>query len=275
MRCANESASPTSVRPILVRKRWARPVGDLWSRRPVPLGIAVATVIATIIVACSSGAIAQSRNEYLQGVFLTPSTFDPSPARLRIGGGHYDFPKNTLFAFPSKDIKQRAVLLRVLYPEMNGASPSNVKNFKENSQESRRLQILISDYSLNPMPQTSAQAINTIYKVRLDLFAKSSGVRKVLSPNSQYGLSQVRIVRGDQPQYDIFVDQNESDGSRNVVVDCSPIERVKNPQCSLFFHYRDVVVEVTFARGLLRDWGEIRKAVATWLEKIRIKPSAN
>jgi hypothetical protein len=238
---------------------------------PARTTVALLILVTAFTGAGADRAHAQSRDEYFRGIFSTPSTYDSTPMRLQIGAHSYDVPKNMLFAFPSKEPKQRAVLLQLLYPEMEGLTRANASEMKRLGQDSRRLQILISDFSLNPHPQTSAQAVNTIYRVRFGFHDKSKLVRKVPADQTQWRLSRLTIFLGDQPQYELFVDPNESGGARSVVIDCVPIEKYPNPGCSLVFAYRDIVMRVRFVRTLLSKWSEIRAAVTMWMDRSRVE----
>lgn len=233
-----------------------------------------ANLIILVLVAFAQcfGAIAcaQTQADYLRGIFSTPSTYDPSPIRLRLGDDDYDIPKNALFAFPSNGGRQRAVLLQLLYPEMEGLTRANNVEMRRLRQNSRRIQVLISDYSINPYPQSGLKAVSTVYSVRVTMRARNgAAIAEVDDP--QLEMRKVTVSPANGHPWDIFADPKERDGERSYVAECYRIEDVPNPQCSLSFAYRNLLVEASFPRSRLPEWQSIRAVVSRWMDERRVQ----
>lgn len=218
---------------------------------------------------CFAGiATTQTQADYLRGIFSTPSTYDPSPVRLQIGDDDYDIPKNALFAFPSNEQRQRDVLLQLLYPEMEGLTLANNAEMLGVGQDSRRIQILISDHSTNPHPQSGSQGVNAAYSARVTFWVQYGGTVATVD-DAQLGLR--RLTVSNRRSYDVFVDSVEQEGARSFVIECSRFDKVPNPNCSLFFAYRNLIVKTSFVRSRLPEWRPIRAAVSRWMDERRVQ----
>ena len=225
----------------------------------------MALALAALASQCFAGiAGAQTQADYLRGIFSTPSTYDPSPVRLQIGDDDYDIPKNALFAFPSNEQRQRDVLLRLLYPEMEGLTLANNAEMRRVGQDSPRIQILISDRSTNPHPQSGSQGVNA----RVTFWVQYGGTVATVD-DVQLGLR--RLTVSNQRSYDVFVDSVEQEGARSFVIECSRFDKVPNPNCSLFFAYRNLIVKASFVRSRLPEWRPIRAAVSRWMDERRVQ----
>lgn len=231
----------------------------------------VVIFVSMTMVAPLHSASGQTRGEYLRGVYSTPFTYDHSPIRLQIGDDAYDFPRNALFAAPSNEARQRAVLLRVLYPEMEGRTPANSAQLNSAKPDSRHVQILIEDFSRSPQPKTGQMAVNSAYFAWVSIFARTGKSEIIERDDPQLGLLRITVTVPSSGQtHDVFVDPAEKREELSFVIQCARIERVPNPQCSLYFAYRNVRIKASFARPRLSDWVSIRRSVVTWLDKCRI-----
>ncbi len=228
----------------------------------------ILALVALVANAFAAKAGAQTQAEYLRGIFSTPSTYDASPILLRIGDDDYDIPKNALFAFPSNEARQRAVLLRLLYPEMEGLTIANNAEMRRVGQDSRWIQILISDYSINPRSQSGSQAVNTAYSARVTFWTKY-GATVTSVEDAQLGLR--RLTVSSRQSYDVFVDSTEQEGARSYVIECFRFDKVPNPNCSLFFAYRNLLAKASFPRSKLPEWRPIRAAVSRWMDERRVQ----
>src|SRR6185369_4428657 len=117
--------------------------------------------------ASGSTALAQSAADDFRNIFTTPSTYDPSPIRLSIGEVIFDFPKNTLFAQPGREPRQKAILLQLVYPEMEGRTAANREEMDKIRQDSRLVRLLIQDHSWLPRPLTGKQYVNNAFSIRV------------------------------------------------------------------------------------------------------------
>ena len=243
--------------------------GALVLRKAAQYGLAI--FLATTVFVPLHSAGGQTRDEYQRGVFSTPFTYDPSPIRLQIGNDTYDFPKNALFAAPSRETRQRAVLLRVLYPGMEGRTPANAAQLNSAKPDSRHVQILIEDFSRSSQPKTGQMAVNSAYFAWVSIFARTGKSEIIEREDPQLGLLKITVtVLSSGQTHDVIVDPAEKREELSFVIQCARIERVPNPQCSLYFAYRNVLIKASFARPLLSEWPDIRKAVVTWMDKHRI-----
>ena len=216
---------------------------------------------------------AQTTSEYFRGIFTTPYSYDPFPIRLRIGKYAYDIPKNTLFGLPENTPQQRAILLLVLYPEMEGRTRDNKSEIKKIGQSSRQLTILINDFSQQSRPITSNEYINNVFDCRVTRVIDQAQIE--VQP-TDIGLLQYRVTnRVSTEKYDIYVDPAESYRDRTLVIYCwrggKDWGEVPNPICSLYFVFVDVSVKASVARSMLPQWRSIRSVISTWMGRVRVK----
>jgi hypothetical protein len=97
---------------------------------------------------------------------------------LTIGGVIFDFPKNTLFAHPDREARQRAILLELVYPEMEGRTAENKAEMHKIRQDSRLVRLLIQDFSLLPRsrPLSGKEYANNVFFVRVTMRRGKDGV---------------------------------------------------------------------------------------------------
>lgn len=244
----------------------------LRASRPALLLLSSLITAFALLGAVLLPAQAQTTSEYFRGIFTTPYSYDPSPVRLRIGKYAYDVPKNTLFSLPENAPQQRAIHLLTLFPEMEGRTPNNKSEIENIGQSSRRITILIDDFSQEPRPITSKEYINNVFDNRVTRVKKQA---KIGVQPTEIGLLRHRVTNKVSAQkYDIFVDPREPYSGRTLVIHCRRGGKnwgeVPNPVCSLYFVFGDVSVKANVARRMLPQWRNIRSAIKNWMRRIRV-----
>jgi hypothetical protein len=229
----------------------------------------VIPVLLTLALSAQSTAYCQTDSEYYRGIFATPLTYDDSPLGLSIGSVELQVPKNTLFAVPASTPKQIAILLRVLYPEMKGRTLANRNEFRKIDQTSRQLTVLIKDLSLQSMPLTNQQYLQSVYNTAMNLFRRVDTPAISSHDEELLGLTHTHVRWSNSYQYDVLVPPSDDPQKRTTVIKCTLGGRgpglYPNPQCSSYFLFRELSVKTSFARSKLQDWRAIQSTVVEWL----------
>lgn len=189
---------------------------------------------------------------------------------MTIGEVIFDFPKNTLFAQPDKQPRQKAILLQLVYPEMEGRTAANRAEMDKIFQDSRLVRLLIQDHSWLPRPLSGRQYVNNVFSVGVTGRRGKAEISQ--SVDTDTGLDDFHVLASSMTEnYDILVDPKETERERSFVIQCNrqrplPQGRLSNPGCALHFSFRDLSVQASFVRRLLPQWDAIRRRVTEWME---------
>lgn len=221
-------------------------------------------------------------------LFPPAQTQETRPARVDIGPFTFDFPRNARDIQRNVEGRFEEMSMRVLYPTMEGETPENAWEMRLLSQQSRALQLLITDRlaqasRLGVDPDMGAHMLGLlrVYGSK-HLFASpyENSDPEFIERAEKYGLVQFRVKPGHEGADGlsitlkrgrwVFVDLVGND--IRTVIECSGDEpRIVNPGCSIYFPYGDALrIKIGFRQSRLPDWRGIRDLFIRYLDEHRV-----
>lgn len=237
------------------------------------LGDLGAKATAFVVLLLVQGAIAEDRSPSGPVMKVAASRFDEIPRRVALGEHVFDFPRNSFDLRPDPGEPQPIVLLRLLYPAMEGITAENRKAFDVVGPTARYLDIMLDHRPSHSRPEIR-NGVLYIFSRYLALYANTFDEIRI---ERLYGLVfyERRRTREEtiRPDYitgrDLFA---ESDFSNlQTVIECIPNQSRPNPNCEMYFMRDDITVKVRFVRPMLPEWSSIRNAVRGWLDTHLVK----
>lgn len=198
-----------------------------------------------------------------------PAPYAPGPdtaiVHVRVGGQDFFVPKN-YFRHPAVGCgaEQRAMLLRVLLPDMEGYTEANAREIEglDNPGWGRRMNILLQ-----------ALEVTRDYR-RIVFHSFSGGVDPTGSYPMEHGLLRAesnRIRSGPaSTAIDVFFPKDVVTARHFVV--CSAVEAVPSPGCAHHLIYRGYLTKATYSRNYLAQWREIEAKVRALLGRFAAPP---
>ena len=229
-------------------------------------------ILLAFLFSAHDGVLAQGQQR--QAAPMGATNFDSSPLRLRIGDSAFDVPRNALFGGYGHTPQQRALLMRILYPQLEVRTRENQLEMQKVRQDSRVIQVLVEDHSLLPRPITGKEYVNNVFKFEVTSQERRADISHQTSDTLGLDHFFVRKLTSRE-EHDVFVDKIDQPQDRDFVIVCTrpgdPPANVPNPYCSLYAAYRNLSVKMSFVRALLPEWRLIRDRVVDWMDKIRVR----
>jgi hypothetical protein len=198
-----------------------------------------------------------------------PAPYAPSAGteivHTRIGGHDFFVPRN-FFRHPQIGcgVEEKAMLLRVLLPEMEGYTEENAREIEgvDKPGWGRKMNILVQ-----PFGRLSG------YNRRM-FHASTGGVDPTAAYPKQHGLLYTPSNRirngGPRSAVDVFFDRENGNLIRFIV--CSGVTAVPSPGCQHRFVYENLRVDATYDRKRLASWADIESKVRALLDRFRKAP---
>lgn len=249
--------------------------------------LCVAVLLALSLFAGVSSSKAETQSLW-RSLFPPAQTKETGPARVELGPYTFDFPRNARDIERNVEGRFEDMSMRILYPEMEGETRENAWEMRLLSQESRALQVLITDYlaeaSRNRFePDMSRKMLGT-----LRIYASTHLLRgryerfdpEFIERAEKYGLVQFRVKPGHEGADGLsialrnrnWVFADLVDGEVRTVIECSgDYPHHVNPGCAIFFPYRDALrIKIGFRQSRLPDWRGIRDLFIRYLDEHRV-----
>jgi hypothetical protein len=223
----------------------------------------VAWVAGSFLALAAVGALALGYFSYraisnhpgLAGVGTTETT----PIAIGLGGRSFEIPANYFYGPPEPGLNQRDILLRALWPTMDGRTSENHGHFRVGD-FGQKIQMLLTDFR-----QYQVSAFEGLEN-RLNTRMENSGPLE--ARGMVYGLEHLVPVRKGHrsSRYEIFIQR--AGGKPESFIACSPDGSVPFPICIHWFDIgKDIRAEVTYGKPYLREWRQIHQSVVALLDR--------
>lgn len=213
-----------------------------------------------------------------QLLFPPANTPEARLVRVQIGPHVFDIPRNARDIVADQTGKMNAMSMRIVFPTMEGRTRETADQLDLLSQESRALQILISDGGPELPPSLLLGRV-----LRIALTGHHGNLAYVfplpdhIETTSRYGLTQFLVKHGREGDVGhsiafrekkfVFADLKNS--IPITFIECSGEKKVPNPGCDMRFAYHDLAIKVGFRQSLLTDWRAIRDSFTRYLDERR------
>ena len=222
-------------------------------------------------------------------------SYNSPPPVIRLGNDFYQFPWETKDG-PYGSKWPGAVNLRLHFPDMRGTTPENWNEMHQTGQKNPTLQILLDDPN-HPDVQSSMKATPTAVMWRIvDLFLNENVLMERKNNNTAELLQDFNSsVTLNLTELRLKPDANSKNSARRTamlkfgaryflqienqkietILDCDGPKQHRNPHCTLYFPYRDIVVKAHFVMSLTANWYQIKSGLTNFLEKTDFRNRGN